>query len=65
MIPAGASACGPRDPHAVDLETLALLLRRITRPLAALTRRVETFAETRAATGQLEPSGPDDTRRLL
>jgi signal transduction histidine kinase len=44
---------------------LALLLRRITRPLAALTRRLETFAETRATDGQLEPSGPDDTRRLI
>jgi signal transduction histidine kinase len=44
---------------------LALLLRRITRPLAALTRRLETFAETRATDGQLVPSGPDDTRRLI
>jgi signal transduction histidine kinase len=44
---------------------LALLLRRITRPLAALTRRLETFAETRAIDGQLEPTGPDDTRRLI
>jgi signal transduction histidine kinase len=44
---------------------LALLLRRITRPLAALTRRLETFADTRATDGQLEPSGPEDTRRLI
>ena len=44
---------------------LALLLRRITRPLAALTRRLETFGETRATDGQLEPSGPEDTRRLI
>ncbi|MGX7896372.1 ATP-binding protein [Tsuneonella sp. HG222] len=44
---------------------LALLLRRITRPLAALTRRLETFAETRETNGQLEPSGPEDTRRLI
>jgi signal transduction histidine kinase len=44
---------------------LALLLRRITRPLAALTRRVEHFAATREIDGQLEPSGPDDTRRLI
>ncbi|HTM96232.1 MAG TPA: ATP-binding protein [Croceibacterium sp.] len=44
---------------------LAVLLRRITRPLAALTRRLETFAETRAIDGQLEPSGPEDTRRLI
>ena len=44
---------------------LALLLRRITRPLAALTERVEQFAVTREASDQLEPTGPQDTRRLI
>jgi signal transduction histidine kinase len=44
---------------------LAILLRRITRPLAALTARVETFAQTRAVEGQLQPSGPEDMRRLI
>lgn len=44
---------------------IALLLRRITRPLAALTRRVGHFAETRELHGQLEPEGPDDMRRLI
>ncbi|HEY6815206.1 MAG TPA: ATP-binding protein [Croceibacterium sp.] len=44
---------------------LAWLLRRITRPIAALTKRVEYFAATRELDGQLEPSGPDDTRRLI
>ena len=44
---------------------LALLLRRITRPIAALTRRLEHFAATREIDGQLEPTGPDDTRRLI
>ena len=44
---------------------LAFLLRRITRPLAALTDRVERFAETRQIAGQLDPSGPEDTRRLI
>lgn len=44
---------------------LAWLLRRITRPLAALTRRLEHFAATREIDSQLEPSGPDDTRRLI
>ena len=44
---------------------LALLLRRITQPIAALTRRLEHFAATRELDGQLEPSGPDDTRRLI
>lgn len=42
-----------------------LLLRRITRPLAALTGRVETFARTQKADGQIEPQGPDDIRRLI
>lgn len=44
---------------------LAWLLRRITRPIAALTRRLERFAATRELDGQLEPTGPDDTRRLI
>jgi len=44
---------------------LAFLLRRITRPLAALRTRVEQFAETRATDGQIEPSGPADMRRLI
>lgn len=44
---------------------LAFLLQRITRPLAALADRVDRFAETRQIAGQLEPSGPEDTRRLI
>lgn len=44
---------------------LALLLRRITRPLAALTARMDRFAHTREIDGQLEPAGPDDTRLLI
>lgn len=43
---------------------LYLLLRRITRPLAALTERTERFARTQDATEQPVPSGPDDIRRL-
>lgn len=42
-----------------------LLLRRITRPLAALTARTETFARTQNADGQLSPRGPHDVRRLI
>ncbi|RXZ64508.1 sensor histidine kinase [Pelagerythrobacter rhizovicinus] len=42
-----------------------LLLRRITRPLAALTERTETFARTQNADGQLAPDGPHDVRRLI
>lgn len=44
---------------------LALLLQRITRPLKALTTRMERFARTRETGGQLDPAGPDDTRRLI
>ncbi len=44
---------------------IALILGRMTHPLAALTRRVERFAETRDTAGQLEPQGPDDLRRLI
>lgn len=51
--------------YALLVGGLAWLLRRITRPIAALTRRVEHFAATREIDGQLEPSGPDDTRRLI
>ena len=44
---------------------LALLLRRITRPLRALTIRMERFTRTRETEGPLEPSGPEDTLRLI
>lgn len=44
---------------------LAFLLRRITRPLALLTSRVEHFARTREADGQLQPHGPEDISRLI
>ncbi|MFB0612147.1 sensor histidine kinase [Aurantiacibacter poecillastricola] len=44
---------------------LALLLRRITRPLAALTRRVEQFGGVPDTGEPIEPSGPADTRRLI
>jgi signal transduction histidine kinase len=51
--------------YVVLVGLLALLLRRITEPLAALTRRLERFADTREIDGQIEPSGPEDTRRLI
>ena len=44
---------------------LAMFLRRITRPLAALTRRVESFGNSRERADPLAPSGPQDTRRLI
>ncbi|MBW8755634.1 MAG: HAMP domain-containing protein, partial [Sphingomonadales bacterium] len=51
--------------YAVLVGAIALILRRITRPLAALTERLERFAETRSPDGQLDPQGPDDMRRLI
>lgn len=51
--------------YLVIVGAMALILRRITRPLAALTDRLERFADTRDADGQMEPEGPDDVRRLI
>ena len=51
--------------YVVLVGAVALILRRITRPLAALTNRVERFSMTQDADGQLEPSGPEDMRRLI
>ena len=51
--------------YIVIVGAMALILRRITRPLAALTERLERFADTRDADGQMEPEGPDDVRRLI
>ena len=44
---------------------IALILRRITRPLATLTGQIERFTETRDAGSQIAPEGPDDIRRLI
>ncbi|WP_114520989.1 ATP-binding protein [Altererythrobacter sp. ZODW24] len=44
---------------------LALILGRITRPLAALTQRSEEFARDRNAADQIEPSGPADVSQLI
>jgi len=51
--------------YVVMVGGLALLLRRITRPLKALTIRMERFSRTRGAEGQLTPEGPEDTIRLI
>lgn len=51
--------------YLVLVGAVALILRRIARPLKALTGRVEAFARERSAEGQLEPEGPDDIRRLI
>jgi signal transduction histidine kinase len=42
-----------------------LILGRITRPLAALTVRLERFARIRSLEGQLAPEGPADVQRLI
>ncbi|WP_309750528.1 ATP-binding protein [Novosphingobium sp.] len=44
---------------------IAVIVGRITRPLKALTLRLERFGQTRDAEDQLEPEGPDDVRRLI
>lgn len=51
--------------YAALVGAMWLMLQRITRPLAALTLRLERFAETRDSAGQLEPQGPDDIARLI
>lgn len=51
--------------YAVLVGLLFFLLRRITGPLAALTTRTENFGQTAAMNEPLEPSGPDDVRRLM
>ncbi|MBS0482572.1 MAG: two-component sensor histidine kinase [Proteobacteria bacterium] len=51
--------------YALLVGVIALILGRLTRPLQALTDRVEQFAATRDAGGQLEPQGPEDVRRLI
>jgi len=51
--------------YALLFGAIALILRQITKPLKALTGRLERFAMTRDAQGQLEPEGPDDVRRLI
>ena len=44
---------------------IALILGQITKPLAALTSRLERFAAKQDADGPLAPRGPDDLRRLI
>jgi signal transduction histidine kinase len=51
--------------YALLVGAIALILGRMTRPLAALTARLDRFAATRDVSGQLAPQGPDDLRRLI
>jgi len=51
--------------YLVLVGTMALILRRMARPLKALTRRVEDFAGNRTLDGQLQPEGPGDIQGLI
>ena len=51
--------------YLVLVGAVAVILRRITRPLAALTGRLDRFATTRDRGGQLQPEGPSDVARLI
>ncbi len=50
---------------ALMVGAIAFIVRRITRPLAGLTTRVEHFSQHRDTADQLAPEGPDDVRRLI
>ena len=50
---------------AVLVGALYLLLRRITGPLAALTRRTAQFTRTQDAADPLDPAGPQDIYALI
>lgn len=49
----------------VLLAILYGVLRRLTGPLAALTRRTQEIARPGASAAPLEPQGPDDVRQLM
>ena len=44
---------------------VGLILRRITRPLRALTGRIERFSADPGRSDPLQPQGPDDIQRLI
>ncbi|MEM9085614.1 MAG: ATP-binding protein [Pseudomonadota bacterium] len=49
----------------VLMVALYLVLRRLTRPLAQLTERVDDFSKAPDQAVQLEETGPSDTRQLI
>ena len=51
--------------YALLVGAIALILQRLTRPLKALTRRVEHFAATRDASDPMVPTGPADVQQLI
>lgn len=51
--------------YALLVGAIALILQRLTRPLKALTRRVDHFAATRDASNPMAPVGPADVQQLI
>ncbi len=51
--------------YALLVGAIALILKRLTQPLQALTRRVEHFAATRDASNPMVPAGPADVQQLI
>lgn len=51
--------------YALLVGAIALILKRLTQPLKALTRRVEHFAATRDASNPMPPAGPADVQQLI
>jgi signal transduction histidine kinase len=50
---------------AVLFALIYIMMRRSTRPLAQLTSRVDAFSRNPDEAAELEPSGPEDIRRLI
>ncbi|MEY2942116.1 MAG: hypothetical protein RLY97_130, partial [Pseudomonadota bacterium] len=51
--------------YALLVGAMALILRRISRPLALLAERVESFTQRQHPAGPLLAQGPQDVRRLI
>lgn len=51
--------------YLVLVVAVGLILRRMTRPLRALTARLDAFAASPGLAGQLAPQGPADMRQLI
>jgi signal transduction histidine kinase len=51
--------------YLVLIVAVGVILRRITRPLRALTGRLESFAADPGVTNQIPPQGPEDIQRVI
>lgn len=51
--------------YALLVGAIALILQRLTKPLKALTSRVDHFTATRDASDPMAPSGPADVQQLI